>query len=186
MAGTEVTGDFKELEALAKGLARLAEPTARRAVNKALGVSARSEVDKGFLAGRDPYGRPWPKLRSREGQPLRDSGQLQNSFRVTADASAFVLEAAKAAKRVAPHQHGATIRAKGRGVLKFRVGGPRPRTSGEWRSKHEVQIPKRQMVPEVELGPVWSMALQKTANAWLEQHFARAGARSAIAARKAG
>lgn len=32
-----------------------------------------------FINKKDPFGRPWAKLKSRTGQPLRDSGRLFNS-----------------------------------------------------------------------------------------------------------
>lgn len=180
MASSEITGDFRELEALAKKLSGLATPLQRAGVNKALAVRARAEVEKGFIGQRDPCGHPWPPLRSREGKALRDTGQLMNGFRVFADATGFSLRAGKAPKLVAPHQYGAVIVAKGKsGVLRFRVGGPRPRSSGAWRSKHQVTIPRRQMVPEVTLGPIWTAALQATADKWLEVELQKTGPKRA-------
>jgi phage gpG-like protein len=144
----------------------------------------------GFVRGVDPYDRPWKPLRSRDGQPLRDSGRLQNSvagahlnvtqtgFRITTNV-----------KYAATHQYGATIRAKnarfrfgglgdeqdmvtgGKPMLVFRVGGPRPRKNGRWVSKAEVTIPRRQYMPEGNVGPRWAAALEGTADLVIQRIF---------------
>lgn len=147
------TADLRQLRGQ---FVRLQSAGLRREVNQRMGIAALGEVGRGFEQSVDPYGRQWAPLTSRDGQPLRDTGSLFNSFTPKWTPSDFSLATNR--KGAATHQYGATITAKGN-FLKFRIGGARPRTSGQFVQKKSVTIPQRQMVPEGELSPGWLAVL---------------------------
>lgn len=65
-----------------KAVAREARAFAKRAkaaVIDAVAAEAISLVALGFETGTAPDGSPWAPLKSRDGQPLRDTGRLMNS-----------------------------------------------------------------------------------------------------------
>ena len=45
-----------------------------------IGETIKANIKLGFSAGTDPWGTPWEPLKHRQGQPLRDTGQLMNSI----------------------------------------------------------------------------------------------------------
>lgn len=171
-----VTGSFKELAALREKVASLATPRARSELNAVLAEAALKQIDDEFRESRDPYGQPWKPLVSREGQPLRDTGQLLNSLHPKATESGFEISTNR--KGAATHQYGATIVAKTSKGLRFRTRGA-PTASNKrgalsnWVTKQQVTIPRRQYMPEVDLGPYWTKALQEAADDFLR---ARLGA----------
>jgi phage gpG-like protein len=75
-----ITGDFSALEQLEGQLEELASPAFRTELHRQLGEAARTLVALEFDSGKDPYGQPWAPLVAREGQPLRDTGRLANSW----------------------------------------------------------------------------------------------------------
>ena len=158
-----VTGDFGGLDDLRRALQEAGSRETRISLAKNLGEEARTQAVIGFQRSVDPYDKQWKPLRSREGQPLRDSGRLQNSIHWALTPSGFVVTTD--AKYAAVHQYGATIRAKTPKGLRFRVGGARPRTSGKWVNKREVEIPRRQFMPEGNIGARWAKALEAVADA---------------------
>ena len=101
-----LTGDFGALDRLRSRLSGLAG--ARRSLLQALAEEAETLVDQGFHRGIDPNDRPWAPLKYREGQPLRDTGRLMNSYvsRVTEDGVAIGTNVEYAP----PHQFGAHIK----------------------------------------------------------------------------
>jgi phage gpG-like protein len=177
-----VTGDFGDLVELRQAMAKLATPEHRLDLAKNLAEEARTQVAFGFQRGVDPYDQPWPKLASREGQPLRDTGRLLNSVSGQPLVSEQGFRISTGVKYAATHQYGATIRAKnatvrfggagsdsqdtvtsGKPMLRFRVGGARPSKTGRWVSKEEVTIPRRQFMPEGSVGGRWLSAFEKVA-----------------------
>jgi phage virion morphogenesis protein len=90
-----------------------------------------------FEEGRAPDGRAWtPSIRARtqRGQTLRDSGRLQQSITMRAEARQVAV--GTNVRYAAVHQFGATISAKGSKPLRFRIGN-------RWASKRSVTIPAR-------------------------------------------
>lgn len=87
----------------------------------AVGFAVSENVRLCFLSSRDPWGRPWPGLKSRAGQPLRDRGTFLNgiSHRTNKDS----VDVGSAFKWAATHQFGATITPKTAKWLRFKVGG---------------------------------------------------------------
>lgn len=82
-----ISGDFGKLEELIAKVRTIASPTFREATLTNLAEAARTEIVLGFSGGRDPYGNRWAPLKATRGrrvggQPLRDTGRLQNSFNV--------------------------------------------------------------------------------------------------------
>lgn len=73
-------GDFNKLMGLVARLRRLGTDEARRELAARLGAVAVKLVADGFAAERNPYGRPWAKLKRRVGRILEDTGRLKNSF----------------------------------------------------------------------------------------------------------
>lgn len=86
-----VRGDFGKLKALRGGLARLATGKTARKVTKAIAHTALELVQEGMLAATDPYGRAWKPLKSRTGEPLRDTGRLFNSLSMRISGGGFTL-----------------------------------------------------------------------------------------------
>lgn len=175
-----VKGDFEGLRDLKRRIAGVEKPNFRRQLVKGLAEEARTQVHVGFQRAEDPEGVAWKPLRSRDGQPLRDTGRLLNSIAVHAFPSGFTLSTQ--VKYAATHQYGATIRAKnptlsfggagsdgqdtvtaGKPMLRFRVGGARPRKNGKWVSKAEVTIPRRRFIPEGNIGTRWVRSLEDEA-----------------------
>lgn len=112
----------------------------------AIGRQVKTNVQLGFVAGRDPYGRPWAALRVRQGQPLRDTGRLMGSidYRVAGDA----VEIGTNVRYAPTHQFGATIRAKRPRGLIFPV-------PGGWVRKRQVTVPARPFFPSDVLPDPW-------------------------------
>lgn len=65
-------------------------------VLNAIGRTVKTNVQLGFVAGRDPYGRPWAPLKVRRGQPLRDTNRL---MKLSAATRQGLIEAAHACPR---------------------------------------------------------------------------------------
>ena len=157
-----VSGDFAGLEKLRKAMASLATPEAKRGMSVALAGTATTLVQRTFQRSTDPYGKQWKPLSSRDGIALRDTGRLMNSLTRVPAATASGFTISTGVRYAAVHQYGATIKAKTNKGLRFRVGGPRGR--GQWVRKQRVTIPRRQFMPEGQIGPVWRADLEATAN----------------------
>jgi phage gpG-like protein len=185
-------GDFGSLDALRRRIAGLSEPPARLALSKNLAEEARTQVAFSFQRSVDPYGKPWKKLASRVGKPLRDTVRLLNSFSARVFERGFTI--ATTVFYAAVHQYGAVIKAKnptlrfgsagtsgqdmvsaGKPMLRFRVGGARPRTKGKWVSKAQVTVPQRQMVPEGQVGQRWAKAFERVADAFMRSRVQPGG-----------
>lgn len=104
-----VTGDFTELRALKAKFDKVPTEVKKR-VSKQVALEAKALVAEGFARGVSPSGQAWPALRSRAGQPLRDTGRLASSIVVTDVGSGFAL--GTNVPYAAVHQYGATIAAK--------------------------------------------------------------------------
>lgn len=115
-----------------------------------------NKVKLGFRGGVDPYGTPWRPLRFRSGQPLRDTGRLQQSV----DTRSSDEQAATGTNvcYAIVHQEGTTVTAgkpphmglcgvmtKGANVLRFKA-------SRGWMSAKKVEIPARQIFPSADRG----------------------------------
>lgn len=113
----------------------------------ALGRQVKTNVQLGFVAGTDPYGRPWAPLKLRSGQPLRDKGHLMNSIDYQAEGNSVVIGTNMS---YAPtHQFGATIEAKPGKRLVFMGPG------NALIFAKKVTIPARPMFPTEGLPPQW-------------------------------
>jgi phage virion morphogenesis protein len=69
-----------------------------------IGRTLKTYVQLGFRQSQDPYGRPWAPLKSRKGQPLKDTGRLAASItdQVTDDS----VTVGTNVQYAAPHQFG--------------------------------------------------------------------------------
>lgn len=112
----------------------------------AVGRVLKARIQQGFQTGTDPEGRPWAPLKSRQGQPLRDKGQLMGSIDYQVEGNSVVVGTNKSYAPV--HQFGAVIEAKRAKVLRFFVAG-RPVFA------KRVTIPKRPFMPEERLPEAW-------------------------------
>ena len=111
-----------------------------------IGVSTVENIRMGFDTSSDPYGRPW-KAVLRGGQPLRDTGNLANSWTyalrggVVAVGSQREVEYDGRRHNLATiHQYGATIRPVKAKALRFQV-------NGRFVTSHGVTVPARPMIP---------------------------------------
>ena len=186
-----VTGDFSGLKQLAIAMSALGEPPARRELSAVLGEEARTQALIGFQRGVDPYDVKWKPIRYRQGQPLRDTGRLQNSitgsgglrsyergFSITTDvfyAATHQYGATIKAKRARPHYHfgsGDMVSyTESRPMLVFKVRGRGGKV--RWVSKAQVTVPRRQFMPEGHLGPRWEKGLEAQAGEFLQRKLGR-------------
>lgn len=141
------------------------------ALQKKLGETAIAQAALGIRRSVNPYGDPFAPLTSREGIPLRDTGNnIQRSWTAgQATPTSFVF--GNRFKYLATHQYGAVIVPKRARWLRFKMSGKPVRAK-------RVVIPRRQMVPEMDtggLGPRWTKAFERTIRAHLRGLFSLAG-----------
>jgi phage gpG-like protein len=142
--------DSAQLRTLLSELGVLGGTAFQRDLHTRLARVALEQVRREFAEGLGPDDRSWAPTK-RGGTPLVFSGRLAASFGSGLEAAGFGLQSSVVYAGV--HQEGAVIRAK-RDVLRFRV-------AGNWVSKREVTIPARPILPDGELGPTWSAALER-------------------------
>lgn len=111
-----------------------------------IGRKLKSNVQLGFRAGIDPYGRPWKDPKGRDGEPLVDSGRLRDS--IDYDAGDDQVTIGTNVRYAGVHQFGATIHAKNKPYLMFRMGQ-------RWVRKKQVTIPQRMFLPTDGLPEDW-------------------------------
>lgn len=162
-----VTGDFKGLEDLRRKMAAIADGHLRRNVNKVCAEAAVKLLDDEFRSSTDPYGNPWAPLSSRSGKPLMDTGtHLRNGLAAQATDSGFTVSTAF--KGAAVHQYGAVIVPKNAKALAFKVRGAPMKSSRRGKASmvfaKKITIPRRQYMPEGELGPKWEKGLGAAAD----------------------
>lgn len=172
-----ITGSFVQLKELRAAMQRLGTASARVDVSRVVAEQAVKLIDDGFRSSRDPYGRPWPALTSRNGRPLLDTGaHLRASLAPRVSADGFVIQTAFPGAAV--HQYGAVIKPKAARALRFRAGGARPRGHGRGQTgavvfARKVTVPRRQYMPEGDPGPVWGPALKRAAERALRDAMGR-------------
>lgn len=180
----ELRGDDRQLLVVLEGVDKLGRVAIlRRELSAVLGAAAIERLGHEFESGTDPYGEPWKPTTSRDGQTLRDTGRLLNAFHFRARGDGFKL--GNAVKYAGTHQYGATITAKtsrglifkvahGTQLFNKRTGAPlkRRKVLSHWVRVQKVVIPQRQMVPEGDLGPIWSAEFARDAATYIEQIFA--------------
>lgn len=135
---------------------------------KVIGRVLLSRIRLGFRTGTAPKGTPWRALRSRVGQPLRDTGRLQSSIRSQADRDGVTIGTNLIYARV--HQFGATIVPRQAKMLAFEIGG---RTV----FAKSVTIPARPYMPltpagQIDLPPAWAAGILRE----LSRHLGLQGA----------
>lgn len=135
-------------------------------MTKALKEEALRQIKLGFRQSRDPYGNPWKKLQFRKGQPLRATGRMQNSFTAVGQGEGVFVVGTNV-MYAGTHQEGKVIVPKTKQFLAFRVptyarGGKGAKNGERWVFAKKVTIPKRQMVPEKDWGPIWTKAFSET------------------------
>jgi phage gpG-like protein len=155
----------KELQRMIDRVSRFRTPQWRAGLSKNLAQEAQTQIVMGFAAQRDPYGRPWQPSRravSQGGQTLSDTARLRRSFSSPQAISRVDERGFEVGTNVLyamAHQHGMTIRPKSKRVLAFKV-------NGRFVFAKKVVIPQRMMIPEGQLGPIWSSAFQRAASAY--------------------
>jgi phage gpG-like protein len=152
-----------ELGALLSGLAALGDGKHREELAQATGAEMLALVKRGFDRSEDPYGRPWKSPVLREGKPLQDTGRLKNAFVFQASAEQVMLE--NSTIYAAAHQYGETVTAKQGKYLVFRTRSKR------WYSLAKAVIPRRQMVPEDGVPPLWEERLRAVADKVLQSYL---------------
>lgn len=128
-----IKGDFSKLARLQAKVKSLATDDVRVRFANVMGAEALTQVQLGFRESRDPFGTSWPALKRRIGKPLLDTGRLRASFSYRPGVRGF--EIGTNVQYAKFHQYGAPKR----------------------------RIPRRMMVPEGRLGPIWSKAFHDTA-----------------------
>lgn len=173
--------DKRALEKLVKQLRAAGSGALYDRMKKRVAAEALTQLQLGFRQSRDPYGKAWPPPEHRSGKPLLDTGRMRNSFTIEITFNGFKLGTKVIYAPV--HQYGATIKAKTAKALRipFAMQGPAPkgvRGGGGLGTSFvfvkSVTIPRRQMVPEGTLGPIWGPAFEKTSDRTIAQHFGMA------------
>ncbi len=103
----------------------------------AAGEAIRTSTLERFSREKDPEDRPWKKsIRAQRdgGKTLSASRDLATSIHV--ESSAKGVEVGTNKEYAAIHQFGGTIRAKGGGLLRFKIGD-------QWISKKSIKMPAR-------------------------------------------
>jgi phage gpG-like protein len=162
-------GDFAGLARLQAKIKSLATKDTQIQMANVIGAAALSELQMGFRASTDPYGRPWAPLKLRAGgKPLLDTGRLRSSFSYQPKRGGFTIGTNFIGANV--HQYGATITPKRGKFLRFKgkIHGRTRRTTGFIFAK-SVTIPRRQMVPEGNLGERWSKAFDGAAERFMSR-----------------
>lgn len=117
MAKSEATLDPVALKQLHE---RLADFSDTRALMTRIGRVMKTDVQMNFRRGISPQGQKWAPLKSRAGQPLRDTGRLMRSVDYVANRDEVVI--GTNVKYGPTHQFGAVIRPKNGNLLRFKVG----------------------------------------------------------------
>lgn len=115
-----------------------------------------------FSTGIGPGGRPWDtshRAAEEGGQTLVESRRLEDS--ITHNPTHNSVEVGTNVIYAGIHQFGGTIKAKGGGQLKFKIGG-------QWVSVEEVDIPAR---PFLGIDDADSIEIEATIEAWLARPF---------------
>ena len=76
-----IKGDFSGLDNFIRKLNQeIVQKNVHRTISNAIAEDFVEKVKEGFSESHDPFGNSWANLRYRDGQPLRDSGNLASSF----------------------------------------------------------------------------------------------------------
>lgn len=178
------TGDT-EIRKLRDQFRRLASGPFATDLYKRIGQVALRELRRGFTDRRDPYGNPWKPSNGFGGSTLQSTRALYKSFSPQQRPGGFVI--GSNLRYVGVHQYGKTIKAKPGKWLTFKVPSAnriatktkkagykrkkfgRAGTRFNWVRVKQVTIPKRQMIPEGTLGPIWQSAFDREAEAMLRE-----------------
>jgi len=117
-----------------------------------VGENVEQKVRLLFTDGEDPQGRPWKALKFRQGEPLRDTGQLMNS--ITHRASESEVEVGTNLKYAHVHQFGAEIKPVKAKMLVFT-----PRGFSHPIFAKKVTIPARPFLPQGDLPATWRQGI---------------------------
>jgi phage gpG-like protein len=110
-----------------------------------------------FATGTDPYGVAWAPPTTRDNPPLEESLSLAGSF--SAEVSGTTITIGSDQWYASIHQYGG--RAVGRRPKGSAKIPRRPRRS----QKGSKRYPRRQMLPEGKLGPIWEAKFKATVEA---------------------
>lgn len=104
-SGSGVSGDFAKLRKLRAMLERMPENVKRNAVI-AVAAEVRTLVAMGFRKSVAPDGSKWAPLKERDGKPLVDTANLQNSFTTSVDGGRGRIEVGTSVAYADFHQTG--------------------------------------------------------------------------------
>jgi phage gpG-like protein len=182
MSGVTGGSDLRDLR---RRLRSVANGSFHDNLKKLLGQAARTLVANQFRDSVDPYGKPWEPSNGMGGKTLNSTRALLNSFTYAPTASGFRI--GSNSRYAKPHQYGMVIKAKRGKYLKFKVPVSNRIASGkgdnwkrktfgrrgtkmQWVQVESVTIPKRQIIPEGDLGN-WRDPLAREADAAMSAHF---------------
>ncbi len=168
---------------LRKRMAGIASPEFKRRMSANLAEEARTQTSNGFHKQRDPYGKKWAPLKSRDGMILQDTGRMAASVSTVSTERGFRIDIP--VTYAAPHQYGAKAHARRGGAIPQGKRGRFISRRKAAASKTKAQrvavfgaythggIPQRQMIPMAStggLGPIWTRAFNETAKGLLDSH----------------
>lgn len=135
---TGLTGDFAQLDAVIRQVNRFSTHFVPELAQQS-SVDVRNLVEAEHTSGRGPDGSPWQPNKRGSFPPLTKTWRFRERWRAT----------------FGP----ATVRLQNDTVYGA------VQNYGGWTGKnHASYIPKRQLLPETDLGPVWGPALELTAD----------------------
>lgn len=113
-----------------------------------IGATITENIRLGFDSGADPYGRPWKAVLRKGGRPLRNTGNLANSWTYVVRDGAVSIGSnlqvdydGRSHNLATIHQRGMTIKPRKAKALRFTV-------NGQTATARSVTIRARPMVPD--------------------------------------
>jgi phage gpG-like protein len=137
IADSQVREAFNRLIALGEDPAQELE---------SIGRMLKSNIQRGFVGSRDPYGNAWAPLKTRQGMPLVKDGHLMNSIDYQVGGNSVEVGTNKV--QGALQNFGGTVTAKNGKSLFFMVGPNKVFVKS-------VTIPARQFIPTDGLPDDW-------------------------------
>jgi len=113
-----------------------------------IGAVVTENVRLGFDESEDPYGRPWKAVLRDGGQPLRDTGNLANSFSYQVRGNAVAVGSGLTVSHNGRSHNLADIHQFGRTIVPVNAKALRFQVNGQFVTAQQVTIPPRKMLPE--------------------------------------
>ncbi len=174
-----------QLKRMWREIARVGDGSFVKDVTATVAAAGLEQVRRTFAEQRDPYGRPWAPSNGFGGSTLQSTRRFLNSF--TSQVSGpGQFRIGTNVRFAATHQYGAVIKPVHAKLLVFEVPFANRiavRSGGKYKRKKfgragtqknlvfakRVVVPRRQIVPEDQLGPVWERVFERELQVAIDQ-----------------